>query len=553
MKTKVILATLLASLLGCKDSSESTGESNLAASVREKGGVNTVLIHQNLVDAPRECLYNLANVYSDAIADGLAVNGARMDLGFNAPVGKKMDTEGFYFQLVRIFSYFDWEMGRQLRLEVGDKCLPENVTFGVATLPSTYASRLPKPFGEDLDKFEKAFGILAPDWDTPKFGQLPAGRFPFEWPGGAAMPSDFTEAVRTSLLGKLEYVRQTMAAPGNTTEKLQAILKGSEPAAAFMDAHFPPGNPSASELKVTAFLPPFQELKTPNEDDVNSWTLAPGLSRHDLPRQVDISVAKLTQIGYLTDPEPSRTPVIRVELEKKFSEPDIVRTKVRFGQLSSGTGDILALDVRDPRNALYIGFYPNLAIKPTDNAVVRKAKEEFNTVANRYKVDARIHQLNLTLQRPSRNSVAAYDQNDEPLRPYFSFKDSDISFRIHRYTGDGFEQTALKAVGFTCEAQAEAKEKHCFADFGAYTDLANFVDGEETQPSRGLGTLAGLGKRALNAALRLNTKIVVDYNIRAIEDALDQQFVQIIEDAMDEQDAVKAKVQKRLTKALSTP
>ena len=158
---------------------------------------------------------------------------------------------------------------------------------------------------------------------------------------------------------------------------------------------------SRSQLYLEAYLPPLFELDAPDLDRPESWSLRQGMPRTELPRQVDISLARLTDVGYLPDRLSERTPIIKLQLFKDFTSSDSVKTRIIFGQLDpvAGDGGVIPVRFDDYRDALYIGFYPNLAVTDNDGIVLSYIKRTFNSVVNVYRVDARIHQLSLELQR----------------------------------------------------------------------------------------------------------------------------------------------------------
>ena len=123
---------------------------------------------------------------------------------------------------------------------------------------------------------------------------------------------------------------------------------------------------------------------------------------------------------------------------------------------------------------------------------------------------------------------------------------------MHRSTADAGEQGRLASVGFVCTKAEGARESDCHQDFGAYADLVSFVRGEAapTEPSDLGSTIRGLFQRALSFAVAVNTKAVIDWNMHSIEDAIDQQFVELLSDLMDRQDELRAKVRRRVERAV---
>ena len=519
----------------------------------------TVYVHQKLVDAPDECFYNLFNLYSNALADGLVVNGARTGLGTDVPAGEgSLQTDSLYYQLVRIYSYFDWEMGRQLRLEMGDRCLPSDVSLGNGMLPKRYVASFPTPYVKEVSKVKRALQTLSPDLPTFEVVRLDEKTFPQSYENGIAFTQDWREQLRMGVLEKLRYIETMSGQSADLKEKLMALGMAYNPLALTLNAHFPDGDKSKSQLWMEGYLPPIYEIDIPDVDRVETWTLNRGLSKTELPKSIDISIAKLTHLGYLYDPTAKRTPLIKFQLFKDFSKPDEVQTRVFFGELADSAraenvvSGVLPIRIDDYRNALFISFYPNLAVAESDNFLARNLKEMFNRVANQYRLDARIHRLNLSLVRPASSSEAAYDSTDPALKPRFNLKESDISFRMHRYTDAAREMKTLQGLGFRCEKTSPNQPQDCFMDFGAYDEFLRFLENEDSQANRGgLGTsLFNLYKQALNLLARLNTKLVIDLNIRGIEDAIDVQFVEILEKAMEKQDEARDRIRDKLSRKI---
>ncbi len=554
MKTNAKMMIGMCSLTLCAASA-----AGQAASAYKDTYTETVYVHQKLTEAPDECFYNLFNLYSNALADGLVVNGARTGLGTDLPAGESsLETESLYYQLVRIYSYFDWEMGRQLRLEMGDRCLPADVSLGNGVLPKAYVKAFPTPYVSEVSKVKRALKTLSPDLPTFEVVRLDERTFPQTYSTGIAFTADWREQLRQGILAKLDYIESMSAQASDLKEKLMALGMAYNPLALSLNAHFPDGDKSRSQLWMEGYLPPIYEIDVPDVDRVETWTLTRGLSKTELPEPIDISIARLTHLGYLYEPGIKRTPLIKFQLFKDFSRPDEVQTRVYFGQLEDSAGaanpegGVLPIRFDDYRNALFISFYPNLPVAEGDNFLVRNMKDMFNKVANQYRIDARIHRLNLSLVRPASSSEADYDRRDPTLKPRFNLKESDISFRMHRYTDAAREMKTLQGLGFRCEKTTAGQPNDCYLDFGAYDQLLSFLENEDSQASRGfLGmSLFTVYKQALNLMARLNTKLIIDLNIRGIEDAIDVQFVEILEKVMEKQDEARDRIREKLSQRI---
>ena len=160
----------------------------LALPTRAAGGEfksdfsDAVVVSSKLAGARNECLYNLFNIYSNAIADGLVVNGALTGLGTESPAGKQLESDSLYFQLLRIYSAFDWEMGRQLRFESADRCLPSDVNVASGVFSRAYLSSLAKPDAEEVGKLKRAIATLTPEAPTFEVVQIDQSDAPACWP-----------------------------------------------------------------------------------------------------------------------------------------------------------------------------------------------------------------------------------------------------------------------------------------------------------------------------------------------------------------------------------
>ncbi len=515
--------------------------------------VDAVVVNSAIAESKKECLYNLYNMFGNAAADGLVVNGARTGLGTTAPAGKRLETDSLYYQAIRIFSYFDWELGRQLRLESQGRCLPEDISVATGVFNQRYVSKLPKPFPEKVQQVQRALTIALPG--SSKIDMIRVDQdATLLWPFGTHFSPTHKAELREGMLSKLKYIEQTAAQNTDIQKKLGAMLMSMSPLALTVNAHIPSNDPSQAKLYVEGYLPPIHEVDIPDVDRAETWSMKRGLTKTELPRPVDISIIKLTHVGYLTDSPADAIPLIKLQLFKDFSTPDIIQTRITFGRVSDQPSDGEAMPVRydDYRDAFIVSFRPNLVISPNDLSAVRAVKDRFNRWANGYQIDARIHHLNISLERASVPSPAAFDRTDPILKPRYSMKDSGISFRVHHDALSQTERSTLQALGFDCAATYALQTWRCRRDFGTYSELETFMDDDSGAASvDGFGhALQNAMTRAFNALVSVNTKLVIDANIRGIEDAIDEQFVQILEDAMKKQDDARQKIRERLERAV---
>lgn len=513
---------------------------------------DTAFVHEDLVDISGPCFYNLFNMYSEAIADGVVINAARSGLGTDTPGGENLKTDGFYYQLLRIYSYFDMEIGRQLHKEMEGKCLPENVSIGAGVLSREYIDDFQKPYAENVSKIKRAMDILSPGEGQFDLVQLDRDEFPYQFETGTQFTDEFRRDLLDGILEKQLYVEETCSQNDNIQEKLKGLISSYNPLAGILSARFPQDDKSESQLSLEVYLPPFRELDIPDVDRPETWRMTNGLSKTELPKRVDISVAKLTHVGYLYEPDYYRKPVIKLELSKDYNKPHLVKTRLLFGEIDEDVVEDGLIPVRfdDYRNTLYVSFYPNVLIEPGDNFLVKNAKKMFNKAANGYQIEARIHQLTLFLEREPGLEFEELDKKDPYLKPRFSFKDSDISFRASREAMTQREARRLRLVGFVCEEKNESFGFHCHQDFGAFDGVVNYLSEEadnETQ-RRWWTSPSGIWKRTLNAVTRVSTKIVIDQNIRAIEDAIDLELVEVFAVLMENMDEDREKIRERLSR-----
>ncbi len=543
---RLIFVSLMAASLmaGCKTRKHSSKLSE------EYGpdALDALILSDDLVQAPQNCRYQLMNLTLDALNEGLLRNGALTGLGTDNPVGKKLKADSLYYQGVRIASIFDWEFTK--RVLAGEPgCLPSALGLQLGTFPRTYNSALAHPFPDDVKKLKAAALHVNKSLGLFDVLSLPFREKLMAWPQGSALPPEHQAALLSGVRTKLRFAQEASSQNGDELRKLKGILSSSSPLAITYQAQF---QKAQSRTYLEAYLPPLFEIEDSNLDDLGRWHLVRGLKKHKLTRPIQISVATLTHIGYLPEQDPESQPLIKMQMFKDFAQPDVLKTRIIFGRLKEDGAEkgVIPMDYKDYRDSFTISFYPNVAIKDDDNATVKSLKTQFNDIAGQIKVDARIHQLTLNLTRKPLPDPS--NANDLMLSPKFSLKDSDISFRLHRFTADEAEQKNLSNVGFLCQAQPTAPEKDCFQDFGAYSDLRDFVlKGDQGVANGRLTTKIGNAfKGLLNSVTRYNVKFIVDWNLPEIEAAIDQEFAAILEDLIDDQMKTKDKIRERLEQKL---
>ncbi len=544
LRRSLFLSLTCLTLFGCKHSRQ-------RSQLKEQYGaaaLDALVLTDDLVNAPKNCRIDLINLTLDSVSEGLLRNGALTGLGTDNPVGKKMKTDGAYYQGLRIASIFDWEFSQRITAKE-PACLPEHVGFQLGTFPLAYNERLGRPFPDDVRKIKAA--ALKVNKSLGQFDVLSVNaREQIQaWPKASSYPPEHQAALLSGVKTKLAFANDSSIQNRDELLKMKGFLASSSPLTVGYQAQFQRGG---QKTYLEAHLPPFFQVEDSNLDDLSRWTLVRGIKKRKLSKPVQISVATLTHIGYIPEQDPESQPIIKVQMFKDLGKPDEIKTRIIFGRLSDKPTEngTLPIDYRNYKDSFYISFYPNVEIKPDDNSTIKSLKQQFNDVAGQIRVDARIHQLTLNLRRnplPNTNSP-----KDLMLAPKFSLKDSDISFRLHRSTADEGERKSLRGVGFVCQEQAGQSEQDCYIDFGAYTDLRDFVlKGDQGVADGRLSTrIANAFKSVLNSVTRYNVKFIVDWNLPEIEAAVDKEFESIFNDLVDEQVKLRDKIQARVEQRL---
>jgi len=545
VKHIVIAIGFVLVLVTCKHMNRSSA----IKAIGVKNHTNAVIFSDDLVASKTECRYEFINLMMDSFNDGLLRNGALTGLGTNNPTGKKMKADSAYFQALRVASIFDWELGQRLTAKES-RCLPGSIGMHLGSFTPGYPEGLDRAFVEDVNKVRKAANLV-----NDSLGEFEVVSFASKedikaWPNQSVLPIDYQQALLNGISDKLRYQRAMSTQTVDEVEKLKAIAGSYNPLSISFEGDF--SNQGAARYFMRAYLPPLYQLESIDWDNLATWRQELGIKRRQLNNPVQISVATLTHIGYLYESDEPRQPVIKLQMYKDYKQPDLLKTRVLFGRVgvpAAGAGAI-PVDFKDHRDSLYISLFPNIAINEGDNSLIRSLKSQFNRIVNPVKLDARIHQLSLDLIRDVSQGAGGIDEL--MLKPQFSLKDSDISFRMHRYTDGPREMNALQLLGFVCQPQPQDPRPgwhDCTLDFGAYTDLRDFVLDDRQGGADGNITTTNIGmqfKRLLNTVTRYNVKFIVNWNIDEIEAALDKEIESIINEVVDEQKEIQDKVRKRL-------
>ena len=538
----IVLSVLF---LTCKHASSGA----MVAAVYGGKSVDALSLSQSLVDAPAACRFHLMNLLADSLSEGLLRNGALTGLGTANPAGKKLETDGLYLQAVRIISILDWELGMRLAANENG-CLVGQAGLQLGVYPIDYGRQLGHPFAADVAKIKVAAAKVNGSLNQFEVLSLDAAEKIEAWPKGSGYPESHQKALLQGVRDKIKYTQEAIHQNLDEQAKLKGYAAAFSPFALTFQGAFK--EVSGSRLYGEAYLPPFNELTADDWDKVSTWRLTPGLSRHQLLRPINIAVAVLTHVAYLSEHDAQSQPIIKVQMMKDFAHADRLATRVVFGRLDPEGAEkgAIPINFKNYRDAFYVSFYPNIDISKNDSDVVVKLKSRFNKIANQIKIDARIHQLTLNLIRPP--VAVPGDADSLRLQPHFSLQDSDISFRMHRYTADSVEKRGLGAVGFKCQPQAADSPFDCFIDFGAYTDLSDFILKGDQGVAHGrlVTVLADAFKTLLSSVIRYNVKFIVDWNIREIESAIDKELIAMADEVTLAQVDYRRRIQEKLESRL---
>jgi len=533
-------------MVACKRSNKSSRTSSLLDGTADLISVNTTT-----ADAAADCRNAMINLWTNAVSDGLLANGALTGLGTDYPTGKKLVTDSAYFQLLRILSIVDWELPEAIKKAQKDWCLPESVSVGIGTFSEAYAKTKPEVFADEAKALRKLESLIPLAVRLPTMIKTEDQEDPRAWPSPSTISAAMRQAQIEGTQAKLRYAREIAAQSDDIKEKLRAMLTTLTPIAVAASGTFPPPGGADAKLYAEMYMPPFSTFKADQINEVGSWQLNQGIAMTPLPREVDVNVARITHIGYLDPAEPPKDPLIKVQVFKDFKHPNELSMRVVFGMLDPSGDDQgrLPLRINNYRSAFLVSFYPNIALNSDDGAIRRFLKTQINNVANQFRIDARIHQLTLKLQRdsgkdPSRDGVDAI-----LLHPHFSLRDSDLSFRLHQEADSNVEARNLTRVSFTCTPTGVQQKHSCYRDFGAYAELESFLLEGPTRFSTRIGRRI---MKTLNQLVAYNSRFLINLNMDAIEAAIDVQFATLVSDFIAEQDRHRSEIKKRLEDTLFT-
>ncbi len=520
-----ILIVMILFPLGCKSKSKSSLSDVSTTTFQDSFFLNTSFLSED-----SKCQQNIFNIYAESIANGFLLNAAYSNLQTNSPVGPNLKSDSLYFQGLRIFSIFDWDLTETLKSRNSTDCFPGQTQLTWSPVPKNQSSFFTHAFPQELERFKKLSNLIGVPEDSISI---------YRDDGNSRSHISRTYGIQL----KQEELNHDLKNHNNETRKLRALIQSYNPLYASIFLQLKNEDRNGFEI----LLPPLGELDFKNSQDVKLWEFKPGITRRNLPRQVNVNVAKLQEIAYLEGGYPN--PVIRIQMEKSFSDSDRVKTKTSFGVLKGinekGKTD---LDIRDSRGALIIGFIPYLNVSGDDSSLVRGIKEELNQAVSSLRVDARIHQLSLDLVRDPNKNTRDHGPDAVTFRPKFKLRESELSFRIYHKVNLTSDKAMLKNVGFICPEGAG----ECYQDFGAFSDLNSYLTSENDGPRSGKWrTKVGEAlKSALNKMVKYNTKFLINWNITVIEEALDQQFEQIFSDLLDQQIETREKVKNRIEQVI---
>lgn len=544
-----LIGMLLVGLSPCACKTRSKGSSGLEAF--GENYVETFFVNDEIARGPSECRSQLVNMASTSLADGLLLNGAITGLGTGVLTGKKLKTESTYFQALRVYSIFDWEMHQRLTKPGQAICLPRSLHASFGPLAKGTAENLPKAFPDFVSKARKSIQALTNEGPSFDVTEVDAYQPPQLWPRLPGGSETHRKALEEGYLAKLRHIASFTTKGTELKPKLKAMGLTLTPLGAAFDATFPPSDLGKGQTFLEAYLPPLYTLTTPDIEDAETWYLERGIARRQLPQPYDIGIARLTHIAYLDKAPDNILPAIKVQLYKDYGNPDAVRTHVVFGKVAPDGSEkgILPLDFRSPETALVLSFYPNLAPRANDSATYRYLKKEINSLINPLRVEARVHQLAVDFVRQPHGDPIGKSPDSVLLKPRFSLRGSDISFRIFIDTEKGTSAKALQALGFSCSKNAGRDS--CYRDFGGYRDVGAFF---EEGPQ---GILANLNnsvsrrfEHVVNLLLKYNAKILINWQMDAIEEAIDQQFFAIFREVVESQITTKSRIQNRIERLM---
>lgn len=491
-------------------------------------------------------LVNFYNILSNAVTDALIVNSARNGLGTSVPSGKKLETNGLYYQGVQFLSTFDYEFSRSLFYDYWNRNLPDIMFIAGGSFNEEFIDKYPDTSYKNLQRIKSAFSILFPNFPTFEFRDINSSHL-------EAMPLPLNKNFKKAFLDGVMYrasemVRFEELTPGILPyEKIHGMLKAFTPFAFTGTVDLRGDFPYTS---ISLFLPPLYELKSDNFDNIDSWYLKKGLKSFKIPEKVYVNQAILTHLSYLNHNRTTGKEMMKVEIQKNLTTPNHLRLKTSFGRSGEKeNGELLNFTEVNPDDSFIIRWHIESKIKENDPKVVKNLKKKFNENFKKYEIDARLHQITVDLYRKSKNDHVLDGESDNMFHPRFNILESKISFRVHRYTSSMRELSILNAIGFKCtDTEVLAGKSYCFKDFATFEDfISDFINNPPPQDNPSLGDyFEKFQRKLLTMFVRYITKTSVDISINDIEDAIDERLKSIFDDLLDRFKESRDKLSKKI-------
>lgn len=504
--------------------------------------------NEGIDKVPDKCLFHLSNMGSSSLATGLLVNGSRTGLGDKNPVTKKVKAQGLYYQGLNIVSLMDQEFMRQVyHKRLG--CLPEEIGILVGTFDQKFIqSRVPSK-RKMVKKVERSLRIMFPDFPELEVRKMPDEEFRFSaeqpWKG------ETYNVLRKAIDRQLAEINGLTKGPTkiDIVKKLQVIYHAFVPLSTWSYINLPKENTRDGSIKASVIMPPFHQLRGEDKEDPKSWFLEKGLKMTELPKIINISVAKLTHLAYLEKQKKFVKNLIRFDFSKDFRKPHEVDTEVSFGRLYEKNKGIY-VSTAHHEDALVVRFNFHLQVFEKDNAMVKKIKGFMNKLGENFITDARIHKLGIKLKRNAQDTTASGTFDEAIFKPTFSLEKSKISFRIYRKTKKKREKKALEMARFKC-----VKEGELFICSRDYWTWDTFFDDVESGRLLTLktGKFRRFSDRILAKTAGAFTKFIINTNIKRIESAIDMELMEVLEYYMEKFANGRKTINERINKGLFKP
>lgn len=510
---------------------------------------NEAIFHnEGINNIPEKFLYRLANMVSSSISTGLLVNGSRTGLGDKSSLMNKTKAQGLYYQGLNIVSLLDQEFMRQIYHEnVGP--LPEEIGVLTGTFSQKFINSRPPNKSSMIKKLERSFQLLFPEFPKLEVRKMQDSEFK----GSVDSPwvGKTYNVLRQAIDSQLAEIHQLTKGPRSMdiVKKLKTLYHAFVPLSIWSYAHLPKKNLRDGFIKASVVLPPFHQLKGDKGEDPKTWFLEKGLKMTKLPKVINISVAKLTHLAYLGTQKDFIKNIIKVDLSKDFRKPNEVETKISFGRLTEGKEGI-HVSTGHEQDALVIRFKLHLEVFENDNSMVRSIKNFMNGLGENFIIDARIHQLGLTLKREAKDTTASSTFEKAILSPRFSLEHSKISFRVHRTTSSASEKKALELAFFKCIKKDN--EFDCYRDYWTWSMFFEDMENGRLLTLR-TNKIQLFTERLLAKAAGAFTKFIINTNIGRIETAIDLEMMEVLEFYMEKFAETRKTINERINKGIFNP